>query len=730
MKRPTVALCMIVKNEADNLPRLLDSIEGCFDEIHITDTGSTDDTVKIGESRGCQVHHFEWVNDFAKARNFSFSQAKTDFICWLDGDDVLSDREQFIKWRNDCMWTSDYWMAVYDYACDDQGKPVVSFARERVIRNNLGLSWTYFVHEGIPPESKIKKDLMIQYATTWRVVHMRNMADMQKDKFRNIKLFEANKDKIDPRMTFYLGKEYFEANRPMEAFPKLMDAVVNESLAPHDRQLGIQYACYSLMQCNQFERAIPIAFQGLQLNPLKAEYYVIIGDCSVKLGKLREAIPFYQAAKNCTGVAMPGDVYAGATFNYANNYRDFPRNQLAKIYFQLGEFEKAMSEAKECVQLYNNDEAKRFVEEVTKAISETFVPVDAKEDRAIVLTTPPLTVYPWDEDIAKEKGMGGSETAAIEMMKWIKTLKPEWSVKIYNVRDEGKICESGVEYHPTKELTKYMAANKPAVHVAWRHNNKITQAQTFLWCHDLVTQGVEVAKNFDKIFALSSFHRRYISGMQGVPDDKFIMTRNGIDPDRFKNRASITKNPNKIIWPSSPDRGLERAIGIVERAKREFPELELHVFYGFENLYKYGKADQAKRLEQIIKERPWVKSHGFTQQNELALHFMESIVWLYPASFIESFCISAIESLCSGCYPLARDIGALQDTLKEASDQGMATILDLDCSTDEQYEVWSQALINIIKEKKWEQVIVDPQKYSWKAIAAEWVEIFRPYMEG
>jgi len=50
MKRPSISLCIIVKNEEHNLPRLLKSVEGCFDEICITDTGSTDKTVEIAES--------------------------------------------------------------------------------------------------------------------------------------------------------------------------------------------------------------------------------------------------------------------------------------------------------------------------------------------------------------------------------------------------------------------------------------------------------------------------------------------------------------------------------------------------------------------------------------------------------------------------------------------------------------------------------------------------------
>ncbi|EEP60140.1 glycosyltransferase, partial [Sulfurihydrogenibium yellowstonense] len=40
-----VSACIIAKNEENNLPRLLESIKGKFDEIVLVDTGSTDKTV-------------------------------------------------------------------------------------------------------------------------------------------------------------------------------------------------------------------------------------------------------------------------------------------------------------------------------------------------------------------------------------------------------------------------------------------------------------------------------------------------------------------------------------------------------------------------------------------------------------------------------------------------------------------------------------------------------------
>lgn len=85
----TLSLCMIVKDEAANLPRCLSSVRSVVDEIIVLDTGSTDDTVAIAHQFDAQVHHFPWNNDFSEARNESLRYAIGDWVLVLDADEVL-----------------------------------------------------------------------------------------------------------------------------------------------------------------------------------------------------------------------------------------------------------------------------------------------------------------------------------------------------------------------------------------------------------------------------------------------------------------------------------------------------------------------------------------------------------------------------------------------------------------------------------------------------------------
>src|SRR6516164_2873056 len=89
--RLRVSLCMIVKDEAANLPACLGSVADLVDEMIVVDTGSTDDTKTVAERLGANVYDFDWVDHFAAARNESIRHATGDWVFWLDGDERLDD---------------------------------------------------------------------------------------------------------------------------------------------------------------------------------------------------------------------------------------------------------------------------------------------------------------------------------------------------------------------------------------------------------------------------------------------------------------------------------------------------------------------------------------------------------------------------------------------------------------------------------------------------------------
>ena len=728
-KRPTIALACILKNEAHNIGPFLESISDCFDAIYMTDTGSTDNSLDIlgslqsKEVAGCPINvsHFDWVDDFAAARQYAFDQVdeKYDYIMWLDLDDALSDRSAFIHWRNHSMHVAHHWLANYKYAYDERGNCVCEFFRERVVKNNFGFKWKYFIHEGLLPDHNHKVDT--QFIGAWTVNHRRTSMDEKNDRSRNIRIFEQKiKDGIElaPRMLYYYGKELFDAAQYLKALETLQAAAVlspDSGLELHDRIMCQQYLSMAYARCGKWQHSLNVALNGLQLDASRAEYWVCTADALLNLGQRAQAKLFYEGAKHCATTSVNG-----ALFSSPHARTLYPSQKLAEIY--LGELNHVAAQ-KEITALMAggvdvSELQKRASEMKLKDVAPKVEDLIPTED--IVISTPPRSIMgEWDEKLLETKGLGGSETAAVEVARLLKetTGRP---VKVFVARKTADVMPSGVEYLPIDQLEEYFRKYLPHRHIAWRHCANLTPAPTYVWSHDLLTPQAN-HMNYEKLWCLTEFHKNLVIDLQGVRSDKIDLVRNGVDDSLFTDE--VEKKPSKVIFSSSPDRGWKRTIEICKRARQEVPDLELHLFYGTGNMRAMGMIEQADELDNLVKENSdFVKYHGFVNKQSLVKHFQESAVWLYPADFIETSCITAMESLCAGAYPIVRNMGALKYTLGEAYEAGICDILDRDAVTDDDFNYWAEVLVKHIKEKSYKKVVVEKFDYSWRSRIKDYIK--------
>jgi glycosyltransferase involved in cell wall biosynthesis len=85
-----LSVALIVRNEADNLPRCLDALR-FSDDILVIDDGSEDDTVAIAEKAGCRVLEHR-MTTFAEQRNWAMEHGKPlrEWVLHLDADEVIT----------------------------------------------------------------------------------------------------------------------------------------------------------------------------------------------------------------------------------------------------------------------------------------------------------------------------------------------------------------------------------------------------------------------------------------------------------------------------------------------------------------------------------------------------------------------------------------------------------------------------------------------------------------
>lgn len=84
-----ISVCIITKNEAENLKKCLEALKPYPFEIVVTDTGSEDNSLEIARQYTDRVYEFAWINDFSAARNFCISRASHNTILSLDTDEFL-----------------------------------------------------------------------------------------------------------------------------------------------------------------------------------------------------------------------------------------------------------------------------------------------------------------------------------------------------------------------------------------------------------------------------------------------------------------------------------------------------------------------------------------------------------------------------------------------------------------------------------------------------------------
>ena len=99
-----LSIGMIVKNEEKLLEKCLNGLKPILDnvdsELIIADTGSTDRTVEIAQKFTDNVFHFEWIKDFAAARNSTLEKARGEWYMFVDADEVFRSCDNIIKFFN------------------------------------------------------------------------------------------------------------------------------------------------------------------------------------------------------------------------------------------------------------------------------------------------------------------------------------------------------------------------------------------------------------------------------------------------------------------------------------------------------------------------------------------------------------------------------------------------------------------------------------------------------
>ncbi len=410
--------------------------------------------------------------------------------------------------------------------------------------------------------------------------------------------------------------------------------------------------------------------------------------------------------------------------------RDF--NKACQSVVFLGKYLENVGEADKVQHLVRSLSKDMQKEKFAAEMRHRFLPKRIwAEDEVAILCGPGFEE--WTPESMKT-GLGGSEEAVVHLANQL--TQKGWKVTVYANPGDKAGNFDGVQYEQWYNLNPLDTFNSL---ILWRGIGfvDINPKAKFimLWLHDVPNNPdftEERVEKIDKIAVLSEYHKSLLrlhkdGKFLPMPEEKVFLTANGL-PEGLT-PSNVKRNPHRMIYASSPDRGLVYLLKNWKKVREKVADAELHVFYGFDVYDAIHRDNPARQKwkEQVIKlmNQPGITYHGRVGHEKLHEEYSKSGVWSYPTDFTEISCISAMKAQALGAIPVTTTLAALDETVKNG------VKLDADITLPEVQEEYVEALVKILTDEKGQEEMRKgmtewAQSYfSWKNVASLWDELMR-----
>jgi len=340
----------------------------------------------------------------------------------------------------------------------------------------------------------------------------------------------------------------------------------------------------------------------------------------------------------------------------------------------------------------------------------------------------------WNDTYISNNAIGGSEKAVAYLSKCFP--------KDYNIFISGHVKNEtidNIKYIHLDQLTKLIEIMPFHTVIVSRYISfyemfkNCSFYQNFIWAHDilLLPYGCNLLQNqillkwnkyIDGCICLTEWHRNLFLEKYPELKDKIYLINNGIDNKLFNSR--INKIPNKFIYSSRPDRGLDTLIDLWPKILEQIPDASLTIStYGSfpcnpEEILLKNKIDQFVSINYL----------GNLNTEKLYEQMATAEYWLYPTNWPETSCITALEMLRSEVICLYYPVAGLQNTIdkygiKLIPDKEIEAFVSLtneqktvlkengriyaeSCSWSNRFNTWNNLLFTNINQKKNDTIIL------------------------
>jgi len=702
-----INLCIMVKNAGPQFEDMLKENLPLIDRWTILDTGSTDDTIEIinkvlvGKKQG-NLYQEPFIN-FRDSRNRLLELAGTQCKFNLILDDtyiVKGDLRLFLNEVRGDQYASSFSLFIKS---ND-----VNYSSNRITKSVYGLKYIYKIHEVIEEKNNII--VMVPeknaYIFDGRFEYMEDRTMKRKNLDLKLLYEEVEDNPMEPRTYYYLGQTYNLLEDYENAYKYFLKRAefTNAGFIQERIDAVFEAARIANFKLNKpWSECLQLYEKCYKIDESRPDALYFIGIHYHLEGNNKKAYAYFKQ-----GFQLGYPEHCQYGLKPTISYHFLPKF-LTRICYQIEDY-KLGEESANFFLLNNKPDSADYNEVLSwyniykKLNIYTGPKKPVMPEKPIFCFVADGGFNQWSGSNILTSGVGGSETYIIEMAKWIQKSglfqtyvfcnTPDNTTEIY----EGTIYKPLIEYYEFVNTTyiqhcivSRFSEYLPVSFKGWTEN-------VYLVVHDLTPSGIVIPidNKLKNIFCLTEWHVEYFTNI--FPSLKHLTVPFyygcSFGENTIVNQIvnQMNKVPYKFIYSSFPNRGLLQLLQMWPKIYSFQPKATLHIYADVNNKWSNDvEPDKMNAIKQLLESYSKMENglgifyHGWVNKSELRDAWTTADIWFYPCTFMETFCLTALEAACSKTFVITNDLAALQNTV---GDRGI--IIKGDPTSEE----WQNVAIN------------------------------------
>lgn len=303
---------------------------------------------------------------------------------------------------------------------------------------------------------------------------------------------------------------------------------------------------------------------------------------------------------------------------------------------------------------------------------------------------------PFEENEISEKSQGGTESVKRELARRL----PEGLADDFQI-----IC------------SRVRKIEEDKIRVYWLHDLPEDPETSHL-------KDLNSRNRFHKLVFCGNWQYSRYQHVLGIPYDRqSVVIDTPIDP-----MPQVEKDFNtiRLIYTSTPQRGLELLVPVFEALAKKYSNIHLDVFSSFK-IYGWGEADQRyEHVYEKIRNHPQMTYHGFASNEVVREHLLKAHILAYPSIWLECNSRSVIEAMSAKLLCVHPNYGGLVDT-----SGGLNFMYQGDNNHQTHANVFYHMLDHAISKVATDDIqnylklvkLYADSRYSWSKIVSQWSDL-------